>query len=248
VKLRGAVLIASSSFLLLLAAGVASSTEKAQEGTVGLVDSGSFGIFVNGRRVATETFSVHAKPGGTNTVSSELKEDAGGTAQSSELQITSTGVLVRYEWHEISPGKGQLEVTPKDDFLVERVTAKPGDKPAEQPFLMPSTSVVLDNNFLVQREVLAWRYLASSCTTEKGQMRCGPAQFGAIVPQDRTSTRLSVQPVGEEKIAIHGVERQLLHLNLKSEDDEWALWLDPQDHYKLMRVTKTGSDSVVIRD
>jgi hypothetical protein len=96
--------------------------------------------------------------------------------------------------------------------------------------------------------VLAWRYLASSCTTEKGQMRCTAAQFGAIVPQDRTSTRLTVQPVGEEKVTIRGVERQLLRLNLKSEDDEWGLWLDPQDQYKLVRVTKTGENSEVVRD
>ncbi|MBZ5706354.1 MAG: hypothetical protein LAN63_13475, partial [Acidobacteriia bacterium] len=179
---------------------------------------------------------------------SQLKEDGGGAAQSSDLQITSAGVLVRYEWHELTPGKGQLEIIPKNDFLVERVTTNPGDKPAEQPFLMPNTSVVLDNNFLIQREVLAWRYLASSCTTEKGQMRCAPAQFGAIVPQDRTSTRLNVQPVGEEKVTIRGVERQLLRLNLKSEDDEWGLWLDPQDHYKLIRVTKSGENSEVVRD
>ncbi|HVO80111.1 MAG TPA: hypothetical protein VMT28_05240 [Terriglobales bacterium] len=245
-NLRNALLVAAA--LLLLATAAVAGTAQEKQASGGTVDSGSFGIFVNGRRVATETFSVHAQAGGANTIASELKEDGGGAAQSSELQITSAGVLVRYEWHELAPGKGQLEVTPKNDFLVERITANPGDKPAEQPFLMPNTSVVLDNNFLIQREVLAWRYLASSCTTEKGQMRCAPAQFGAIVPQDRTSTRLSVQPVGEEKITVHGVERPLLRLNLKSEDEEWALWLDPQDHYKLIRVTRSGDNSEVVRD
>ncbi len=244
-KIRSALVLGTS--LLLLAAGVAAGTGKEPAGQV--VDSGSFGIFMNGRRVATETFSIHSQSAGVSAIASELKEDGGsGAAQSSQLQMTSAGALVHYEWHELAPGKGQLEVIPKNDFLVERITQNPGDKPAEQPFLMPSTSVVLDNNFLIQREVLAWRYLASSCTTEKGQMRCGPAQFGAIVPQDRTSTRLNVQPVGEERVTIRGVERQLLRINLKSEDDEWALWLDPQDHYKLMRVIKSGENSEVVRD
>lgn len=245
-NLRSALLVAASLLLLATAAGAGTGKEK--EGSSDTVDSGSFGIFVGGRRVATETFSVHTQPAGTNTITSQLKEDGGAAAQSSELQITSTGVLIRYEWRELAPGKGQLEITPKNDFLVERITTNPGDKPAEQPFLMPNTSVVLDNNFLIQREVLAWRYLASSCTTEKGQMRCTSAQFGAIVPQDRTSARLTMQPVGEEKITIRGTERQLLRINLKGEDDEWGLWLDPQDHYKLIRVVKAGENSEVVRD
>ena len=243
-NLKNALLVGAT--LVLSCAAVMGADQKEAGG--GVVDSGSFGVFVNGRRVATETFSVHAQPGGANTITSQLKEDGGGAAQSSELQITSAGVLVRYEWRELAPGKGQLEITPKNDFLVERVTSNPGDKPAEQPFLMPNTSVVLDNNFLIQREILAWRYLASSCHTENGQMRCTPAQFGAIVPQDRTSARLTVQPVGEEKVTIRGAERQLLRINVKGEDDEWALWLDAQDHYKLIRVVKAGENSEVVRD
>ena len=39
------------------------------------------------------------------------------------------------------------------------MTASGNGKPAEQPFLMPSTTAILDNNFFVHREVLAWRYL-----------------------------------------------------------------------------------------
>ncbi len=139
-------------------------------------------------------------------------------------------------------------IVPNNEFLIERITQNPGDKPAEQPFLMPNTSVVLDNNFLVHRQVLAWRYLASSCAHDAGPMRCGPAQFGAIIPQERTSTRVNVQPVGEEKVKIRDTERQLLRINIKSDDDEWALWLDPQDHYKLLRVVKAGANTEVVRD
>ena len=46
---------------------------------------------------------------------------------------------------------------------MERMTASGTGKPAEQPFLMPSTTAILDNNFFVHREVLAWRYLAADC-------------------------------------------------------------------------------------
>jgi hypothetical protein len=162
--------------------------------------------------------------------------------------MTSAGALIRYEWHEANPGKSQLQVVPNNEFLLEKVTQNPGEKPAEQPFLMPNTSVILDNNFLIHREVLAWRYLASSCEQGNAPMRCGPAQFGVIVPQERISLRVNVQPVGQEKVVVRGAERQLLRLNLKSEDEEWALWLDPQDHYKLIRVVRSGDNAEIVRD
>jgi hypothetical protein len=231
---------------LLLIAGAAVVAAKEPAGQ--MVDSGSFGVFMNGKRVATETFSIQ-QSGGGSTTNAQVKEEGGsGASQSSELQVTSAGAVVRYEWHELSPGKSALVLVPNNEFLIERVTQNPGEKPAEQPFLMPNTSIVLDNNFLIHREVLAWRYLASSCAHTSGPMKCGPAQFGAIVPQERTSTRVNVQPVGEEKVKIRDTERQLLRINIKSDDDEWALWLDPQDHYKLLRVVKSGANTEVVRD
>ena len=232
--------------LALLLSGIALAKEKGGPGQK--VDSGSFGVFMNGKRVATETFSIQ-QSGGASTTSAQVKEEGGsGASQSSELQVTAAGAVIRYEWRELSPGKSALVIVPNNEFLIERITQNPGDKPAEQPFLMPNTSIVLDNNFLIHREVLAWRYLASSCVRNGGAMRCGPAQFGAIVPQERTSTRVNVQAVGEEKVKIRDTERQLLRINIKSDDDEWALWLDPEDHYKLLRVVKAGANTEVLRD
>ena len=213
-----------------------------------VLDSGSFGIFMNGKRVATETFSVQQQASGISTATSQLKEDSvGGAGQSSELQIMSNGSIVKYEWRELSPGKSQLSVLPNNEFLVEKITQSPGEKAAEQPFLMPNTSVVLDNNFFLHRELLAWRYLASSCQTKQGG-RCTPAEFGAIVPQERVSIRVAVQATGEEKVNIRGNERTLVRLNVKSDQDEWALWVDAADHYKLMKVTRAGETTEVVRD
>ena len=243
-KLRAMFGLVTLWFLLIAGAAAGAGKEPAGQ----MVDSGSFGVFMNGKRVATETFSIQ-QSGGASTTTSQVKEEGvSGASQSSELQVTSAGAVVRYEWHELSPGKSGLVLVPNNEFLIERVTQNPGDKPAEQPFLMPNTSIVLDNNFLIHREVLAWRYLASSCVHNTGPMRCGPAQFGAIVPQERTSTRVNVQPVGEEKVKIRDTERQLLRINIKSDDDEWGLWLDPQDHYKLLRVVKAGANTEVLRD
>ena len=232
--------------LLLAAMAAAGDKEKSKDNAV---DSGSFGIFVGGQRVATETFTIHQDSAGLSTTSAQLKQEGSNTpSQTCEMKVSSSGALVDYEWHELSPGKSELAVVPNNEFLLERVTENPGEKPKEQPFLLPNTSVILDNNFFVQREVLAWRYLASACSTESGQMKCSQAVFGTVVPQDRVSTRVTVNPGGPEKLMIHGSERQLVRISLSSDDGEWSLWLDPLDHFKLIRVAKSGENTEIVRD
>jgi hypothetical protein len=231
--------------ILFLVTLLAAQKDKASGG----IDSGSFGIYTGGRRVATETFSITQDASGNSTTSSELKQEGSVTpSQRCEMKVTSGGALIRYEWHELSPGKGELTVLPNNEFLIERVIENPGEKPKEQPFLLPNTSVVLDDNFFIQRELLAWRYLASSCVAAGSQMKCTSAQFGTLIPQGRVSTRLTVQPVGDEKLAIRGTERQLLRLTIKGEDGDWDLWLDAADRYKLTRVVKTGVNTEIVRD
>jgi hypothetical protein len=213
------------------------------------VDSGTFGVFIKGQRVVSEDFSVRQE-NGNSVIKAQLKQTASPTQteQKSDLEITPGGELLRYEWSNAAGGS--LLVLPKDEFLVERITPSVGAKAAEQPFLMPNTSLILDNNFFVQREVLAWRYLAANCRPEGGNLQCqkGAVEFGALVPQDRTSIRVHVELVGKEKITIRGVERELMRLKLVSEDFEWALWVDGNDQFKLMRVSIPADDTEVFRD
>jgi hypothetical protein len=212
------------------------------------VDSGSFAVFVRGQRVVTETFSV-LQDNGISVVKSQLKETGSSSAsgQRSELQMTGSGELVRYEWGD---GSGSLAVTPNNEFLLEKITTAASAKPAEQPFLMPSTSAILDNNFFVHREVLAWRYLKANCGNESGEFRCkkDPGEYGVLVPQDRTSMRVRLELVGREKVTIRGAERELLRLNLMGESFSWALWVDDKDQFKLMRVLIADANTEVVRD
>lgn len=211
-----------------------------------MVDSGSFGVFVKGQRVVTETFSVQQE-NGVSTVKSQL-QDAGNSSslQSSELQMTSSGELISYEWNDAN---GSLTVLPKNEFLIEKITSGNG-KPAERPFLMPNTSAVLDNNFFVQREVLAWRYLATNCHADGGNLKCkqGPVEFGVLVPQDQTSMRVRMELTGKQKITIHGTERDLLRIDLKGESFAWTLWVDGSDQFKLVRVEIPDNNTEVVRD
>jgi hypothetical protein len=211
------------------------------------VDSGSFGVFVRGQRVVTETFSVQ-QDNGVSTVKSQLKETSSSSSgQRSELQMNGSGELLRYEW---SDGSGSLVVMPNNEFLLEKITTGVSTKPAEQPFLMPSTSAILDNNFFIHREALAWRYLAADCHTESGGLKCqqGPVEFGVLVPQDRTSMRVRMELVGREKVTIRGAERELLRLNLLGESFSWVLWVDDNDQFKLVRVLIPDAGTEGVRD
>jgi hypothetical protein len=213
-----------------------------------LVDSGSLGVFVKGQRVVTETFSVQMNEG-ISTVKSHLQETSApaSAGQRSELKMTGSGELVSYTWND---GSGSLTVTPNNEFLLEKIATSASSKPAEQPFLMPNTSAILDNNFFAHREVLAWRYLATNCHPEGGDQKCkkDPADFGVLVPQDRTSVRVRMELVGREKVTIRGTERELLRLNLKGEAFSWALWVDEKDKFKLMRVLIADDNTEVVRD
>jgi len=233
--------------LLISLAMVYASTKEAGQN----IDSGSFGVFVNGQRVATESFTIQQTSSGS-IVKSQLKEEGAGdkASQTSQMQLTPAGELIRYEWQELSPGKTQIELVPSEQFLTERITVNPGEKPTEQPFLLPASTVVLDNNFFVHRELLAWRYLAQNCKTEGGKFQCvsGPISFGVVVPEGRTSMRVSLEPVGTEKVQFRGTERQLPRFTLKFEGSEWALWLDDQDHFKLIKIAIPGEKTEVVRD
>jgi hypothetical protein len=231
--------------------GQGKDKDKAKQPPAQTVDSGSFGVFIKGQRVVTETFSVQQQSG-LSIIKSHLK-DASGTAtneQSSEMQIMPNAQLVRYEWDETIPAVSSLVVTPNNEFLIEKITTATSAKPAEQPFLMPNTSMILDNNFFVHREVLLWRYLAADCHPEGGNFQCqkGPVEFGVLVPQDRTSMRVRLELVGKEKVNIRGAERELLRLNLSGDGFNWALWVDDHDQFKLMRVAIPADNTEVVRD
>jgi hypothetical protein len=225
----------------------AGDKKDSSKATAGTVDSGSFGVFVRGQRVVTENFSVQ-QDNGVSIVKSHLQEAGNSTAgQSSDLQMMGSGELIRYEWND---SNSSLVVTPKDEFLLEKITTGSSAKPAEQPFLMPNTSAILDNNFFIHREVLAWRYLATNCHGDGGTLKCqqGPVEFGVLVPQDRTSMRVRLELAGREKVTIRGVEHELLRLNLKGEAFTWALWVDDKDQFKLMRVQIADDNTEVVRD
>ena len=226
----------------------ARAADKKPQASPQTVDAGSFGIFVKGERVATESFTVQSQTSGS-VIKAQVKAIAGNDAsQKCHLEITPNGELIRYEWSQSSGGS--LSVIPNNDFLLEKITAPSSSKSAEQPFLMPSTSAILDNNFFVHREVLVWRYLAAACKPQGSGFKCqqDPGDFGVIIPQDRLSMHVRIELVGKEKVSVRGTDRDLMRLNLKGDNFDWALWVDEQDQFKLIRVAIPADNTEVVRD
>ena len=245
---RGALRTAALVLLCGLPLAAAMASDKAEPGQK--VDSGSFGVFMSGKRVATETFSIHQDSAGSS-ISSEFKTDAGTVqaAQSSELKLASNGELKSYEWKEASPGQSQATVVPKDEFLLERFSNNPVEKQKEQPFLLPASTSILDDYFFVQREVLAWKYLATSCKQDKGSPECPlkqSVQMGTLNAHTRASSLVTVQFSGREKTTIRGTEREYIRLDMKSDVGDWTLWMD--DQLKLQKVVDVADNTEVVRD
>ena len=210
------------------------------------VDSGEFAVLVGGQRVASETFRIIQ--GETfSTASSEFKGEVGDKmVQKAELQITSAGELRRYEWHETSPHKEQIVVEPSDQFLVEHIVPEAPERPVTQPFTLPLTTMVLDDYFFSQREVLAWRYLAQSCGGDIQHCRPGVLQFGALIPRRQLPVVVTVENAGPEKVKLNGADRDLNRLTLKIPDEpDWVLYMDI--NFKLVRIVIPAGNTEVVR-
>ncbi len=235
--------------VLLTAATAFAGNKKAEPAAGTLVDSGSFGVYVKGKRVATESFQIEQMPD-MSIAKSEFKAGDGSNqaVQNSELVLAPNGDLRKYTWNELSPAKAQTTVEPQDRVLIQHIVGGPGDKPMDQPYILPSSTVILDDYFFSQRELLAWRYLGGYCKPDRqsGACKLVRAQFGALVPRQRTSLLVNMEYVGQETVNVKGQNRQLSRFNLQSEGLDWALWLD--ENYKLIRIYIAAESTEVVRD
>ena len=236
------------TFILVLSLfGIALAKEKEKPAEGSKVDAGSFGVFVKGRRAGTETFTITQNANGS-VIHSEFKAEgaAGQAIQTSELLLTANGEIRRYAWKEQNPGKAQAEVLPNEQFLTQKWSAGPEDKEHEQPYLLPTSTSILDDYFFVHREVLAWKYLGGACSREKDGLRCPKAQFGTLNPSQHSSAPASMEYQGRAKVTVHDAERELNKLELKSDAGSWVIWLD--DQFKVQLISIPSESTEVSRD
>ncbi len=237
---------------LLAAATIGSLPARSYKGSNEgqLVDSGSFGIFRQGRRIGTETFTIHQRQDVSMAVAQLKIEDGNDRAsQTSELQVASNGDLRHYEWKELSPEKAQATVDYHDQFLVEHITPATGSKTHERAFILPPSTVILDD-FFTHREILLWRYLATFCGAAVSPQGCKlqPGQFGVFIPRQQASTTVAINYEGKDKVMFHGAERELDRFTLQSDDAAWTLWVESSYPFKLLRIVVPSENVEVLRD
>ena len=251
-KRSGIVLVLALVVSVQLCAYPSSKPKKAEKkGEVTqLVDSGSFGVFVNGQRVATETFQINQKEGYSVTTSEVKMEDGSKMSQQAELELMSNGDLRKYEWREVNPGKARTTLQPSDTFLVERLTPQPGEKTSELAFILPPSTLVLDDYFFSHREILLWRYIATACgqSSEKNNCRMEKLQFGIFIPRQQTPGMVSLEYKGREKVPIRGTERELDRFDMTADGLQWSFWVDWADSYKLQRILVSTEKTEIVRD
>lgn len=227
-----------------------------------VVDSGSFGIYLDGKRIGTETFKIEQRPD-YSIATASVKVDDGKTKaeQTSEMRVNPNGDLRSYTWRATLPVAEESSVEPQKDLLMEHVA--PADlKKMDVPHILPASTVILDDNFFSQREILLWRYLATGCVWKEGQGRmCGPSSYVILVPRQHASANATMELVGLEKITVKGVEKQLNKMTLttggpskvilmndqkESDTGQWLLWVD--DQFKVIKITVPGTNIEVVRD
>ncbi len=237
--------IAASSF-----AKEKPNAKQKEEPSAKTVDSGAFGVFQNEKRVATETFSIVQNSHGS-VATSEFKTEStnGDAAQSSKLELAPNGEILRYEWRETSPGSAEASVAVSNDFLTEHYKESRDAKEQVKPFLLPASTSILDDYFFIQREILVWKYLATSCKTQKGILQCPLKQevkFGALNAHSQISIPVSLTFLGPDEAPIHGVQQKLSKIDLKSDSGDWSLWVNQQ--FKLIRIEDVETGTEIVRD
>lgn len=239
------------ALIVLASVAVAFAAPKSKSGDDKVVDSGSYSILVDGKRVGTETFKI-TQHGSNSVTNSLIKISSGDTKaeQSSVLEMTSAGELVRYAWKEISPARAEATVEVTQTAVMQHDVLPNDKKPADIPYMISPFNQVLDDNFFAHRQLLIWRYIAEACktTAEKGGCALKPTKLGVLIPAKHTPAVVSLEFAASEKLAVKGVERDLLRLKLMVDDVEWSIWVDPADAYKIVRIVVASSKTEVLRD
>jgi len=237
---------------LLITAAVAGAQDKTKGNTRKppvnrVADSGSFGIFIQGRRVGTETFRIE-EGADVSAATSSVKVDDGTTKaeQTSEMRVDHFGNLKYYRWRSTVPTKEETVVEPSEDLLVEHII--PADlKKMDLPHILPLATSILDDNFFSHREILAWRYLATNCPPDKdGRFSCTPGDFSILVPRQHLAGNARVELVGRNAIKVKGVEKEMDELKVDTGGALWLIWIG--EDFKVMKISIPSNGVEVVRD
>jgi hypothetical protein len=107
-----------------------------------------------------------------------------------------------------------------------------------------------------------WWYLANGCRRQDNSLLCAIGKFVVLVPRQHASGNATLELMGQEKVMVKGVERELNKVKLDmtgpqtltwlndqsrdSDSAQWVLWVD--DQYRVIKMTVAGSTVEIVRD
>ena len=200
-----------------------------------VVDSGQLSVVVNGRKVATENFTMQQGAEGSS-VTSRLSFDDGVSKaqQESDLELGADGAIRKYTWQEKEPGNARLTAEPQDkSFIV--VHMKENDAAAAKDSTHPvdiSATTIVDDNFYSHVQVLLWRYMALSCPNQ--QCRFGEQKLPVFVPHQEMAQLFTISFEGGDTLRLKQGKTDVNKYRVVTEGGEMHVWMQGTKMMKLL--------------
>lgn len=204
--------------------------------TSSIVDSGQLLVVADGKKVATESFTMQQSADGSS-VTSRLTFDNGSTKaqQESELELGADGAIRKYTWQEKEPGKARLVAEAQEkSFIV--VHMKENDVAAAKDSTHPldvSVTNIVDDNFYSHVQVLLWRYFAMSCGNPQ-QCRFVEQKLPVFVPHQEMAQVFTITFEGTDTLRLKNGKTEVGKYRVQTEGGEMHVWMNGTKMVKLL--------------
>ncbi len=223
----GAVLV------LLLSPGYGAEQKTSRE-------EGQFNIFINGREIGQEKFSIQSSTDSVSSHSTLSFQDPANSRQNikmeTDLVLDSRFVPRSYQLRtDVNGQKGMLKGTFAQGQAQFEYLAS--GSPRKTGLLVGDRYLVLDTNVFHHFIFIARSFDLTS--KEKSQ------PFEVVIPQEFENGLLKISNLGSENLSIRGKNRELHHLKADSGLVQIDLWID--DHRVLYKIALPAKKIEVIR-
>lgn len=194
-------------------------------------DHGTFIVALNGERVGTERFEIHARDAQVEA-RAETTLTVNGTRFETSSNFTLNAGLnpLTYRWNQTAPQRSSLQIDFGSGGVRARYNTVRGRRDTRQ-FDLPSDSIILDDNAVYQYEIAIMRYNRTSGGTQT---------FHALIPQEGLPGIITLASVGTEAIAIGNKQESCRHLILTTDMARVDLWVDPEQHLQKMEIAASS--------
>ena len=196
-----------------------------------VLDEGRFAVFVEGREVGSESFTIQRGGSGADarilsTAVIQLESD-GGVVEMRPMLDASTDLVARVFENKISGSRAaQVNGFVNGGRFVSRVTSEDGEMQREYRFGAGAV--------LLEEDVAHLYYFISSRATTPG------STLSAIVPSTGQQLRLSVVSSEVEPFRLGREQLDARHVRLEGADVRHDVWLDDQGRVLRVEVPERG--------